>query len=132
MFRTTLTAAALTAAAALAGASTGTAHADITVYGDRGDHSATAFLAELRAAGGTGTASAAADLAYQVCAKRGAGYSEDELIGRLDSGGYSVELSVEAVMGGEYHFCPTYESTYPGSTSPSPGGSNTSYLPELR
>jgi hypothetical protein len=108
--RVLLTGALITAAIGLAAP----AGARITVFGERGDADPIAYSTELAYTGVGGTTAQALNLAATVCAQRAAGYSEDSLIRTLDGPAtpWTAEQAVETVMGAEYHFCPTAESTY--------------------
>jgi hypothetical protein len=98
--------AAITAALAL---TAGTAKADPGwVYGDLNDHDGAAFAMTLAHDGDYETPMSAANVAGQVCTARAGGVTEQSLRRQLEVK-YSIDLAVDVVDDGEFHFCPFYE-----------------------
>jgi hypothetical protein len=94
-----------------AGLVVGAGLANADSYGYKGDHDANAYELELMADGAIPTNGSVADLAQKVCKERAAGYSEKELMDRLENPSathYGTKWSVDTVMGAEFHFCPEY------------------------
>ena len=82
--------------------------AQADTQGTLNDKSGWAYATELAFNGEYETAEQATSLAYQICGLRGQGYSEEYLRHTLEIK-YSIDLSVDAVNGAEFHFCPGYE-----------------------
>jgi hypothetical protein len=75
--------------------------------GSLNDKDGSAFAMELWPDGEYETSDQATGLAYSVCQQRGIGWSEEDLIHKLGVK-YSISLSVDVVVGAEFHFCPGY------------------------
>jgi hypothetical protein len=99
------------AAIAVGLATAGSAGATVATIGERGDHNPYNYRNELRYTGlNHEDVYNAASLGPRVCVRRQMGYTEGQLVSSLDDGpDYTAEQAVEIVMGGEYHFCPSYE-----------------------
>jgi hypothetical protein len=89
----------------------GLAKADVgpfRTYGYEGDHNPTSLVLEMGHVGWTMTTEQARETAYGMCGERINGTSERTLIRGLERN-HTIEVSITAVSGAEYHFCPAYE-----------------------
>ena len=102
-------------AAGIAGAalaiSAATAHADVDAriyerYGTIGDHSVTAYTTALADVSMYGSAAVNEALAYQVCAMRASGDSEQYIANALSA--YTGQQATVIVRGATFHFCPEF------------------------
>jgi len=86
------------------------ASATMATIGERGDYNPYNYRDELRYTGlNHEDVYNASSLGPRVCVRRQMGYTEEQLVSSLDDGpDYTAEQAVEIVMGGEYHFCPSY------------------------
>ena len=89
----------------------GIAKSEPVSHGSVGDHSGVAYALELQSVG-VGGSPDATDMGTVVCQRRADGTSEHDLIRQLQEPGYSFEMAMTAVLGGEFHFCPQYATTY--------------------
>ncbi|MGB8207402.1 MAG: hypothetical protein WCF69_07285 [Mycobacterium sp.] len=87
----------------------GIAKAD--VEGAEGDHDVAAFVSELYPDGVYLSAPQGLDLATRVCTNHALGITRDQMIDG-DEKMYSIDLSVDVVMGAEFHFCPAYDGVH--------------------
>jgi hypothetical protein len=113
--------AAAVAAVGFATASAGTAKAD--VYGHEGDMNPVAFAMELRPDNWVMTPTQARLNAGNICGQHTMGYTRRQLMDEFEVN-YSIDMSVDLVMGADFHFCPAYDSLnmgdYGGPPDPLP------------